>query len=88
MKAPCGHLEAKCIIGDYWECSKCNEPKSPDVTTNPTFSIESTTGFGMPETPSEPTLTIKCFAYPNNIWSATKCLLDYGHKGPHDWESR
>lgn len=27
MKAPCGHAEAVCVIGNYWDCKRCSAPE-------------------------------------------------------------
>jgi hypothetical protein len=33
MRAYCGHKEAKCVIGDYWECSVCGNTVEDNKTT-------------------------------------------------------
>lgn len=36
MKPPCGHDEAKCVIGNYWACEICD--KEEEVSDSVTFS--------------------------------------------------
>lgn len=30
MNSPCGHREAICIVGNYWECITCDAPKQEE----------------------------------------------------------